>query len=141
MIFYQGSSSVTWQSQKQKIIMVSSCKAEYIMGMAAYQGVWLAHLLAELKSEWCTTYLLKMDSQSAIAISKNLVFHDLSKHIDARFDFIQERNGDGKMDTEHVRTEEQITNILRKPLARERFCELCEKLAVVRIIGNYKIRG
>jgi hypothetical protein len=141
MIFYQGSSSVTWQSQKQKIIMVSSCKAEYIMGMAAYQGVWLAHLLAELKSEWCTTYLLKMDSQSAIALSKNLVFHDLSKHIDARFDFIQERNGDGKMDTEHVRTEEQIANILRKPLARERFCELCEKLAVVRIIGNYKIRG
>jgi hypothetical protein len=33
-------------------------------------------LFAELKSEQCTTFLLKMDSQSAIALSKNHVFHD-----------------------------------------------------------------
>jgi hypothetical protein len=39
----------------------------------------------------------------------------------------------GKLDIEHVRTEEQIADILRKPMAREQFCELHEKLGVVRI--------
>jgi hypothetical protein len=74
-----------------------------------------------------------MDSQSAIALSKNLVFHDRSKHIDIRFHFIRECVGDGKVDIEHVCTEEQIADILTKPLTCERFCELRKKLGVVRI--------
>jgi hypothetical protein len=37
------------------------------------------------------------------------------------------------MDIEHVCTEEKIADILTKPLARERFCELREKLGVVKI--------
>jgi hypothetical protein len=136
-VFYLGSSPMTSQSQKQKVVTLSSCEAEYIAGTtAACQGVWLVRLLAELNSERCTAFLLKMDSQSAIALSKNHVFHDRNKHIDARFHFIRECIGDGKMDIEHVRTEEQIADILTKPLARERFCELCEKLGVVRISGK-----
>jgi len=101
--------------------------------MAACQGVWLSQLLAELKSEERTAFILKMDSQSAIALSKNPVFHERSKHIDARFHFIRECVGDGKLDIEHVRTEEQIADILTMPLARDRFCELREKLGVVKI--------
>jgi hypothetical protein len=50
-----------------------------------------------------------------------------------RFHFIRECVGDGKLDIEHVRTEEQIADIPTKPLARDRFCELREKLGVVKI--------
>jgi hypothetical protein len=92
--------------------------------MVACQSVWLLCLLAELKSERCTTFLLKMDSQSAIAFSKNPVFHDQSKHIDVRFHFIRECIGDGKMGIEHVRTKEHIADILTNPLAREWSCVL-----------------
>jgi hypothetical protein len=90
-------------------------------------------LLARLEQEQCVAFILKMDSQSAIALSKNHVFHDRSKHIAVRFHFIRECVRDGKLDIEHVRTEEQIADILRKPMARERFCDLHEKLGVVRI--------
>ena len=118
----------------QKVVALSSCKAKYIAGTTvAYQGVWLSQLLAELKSEERTTFILKMDSQSAIALSKNPVFHECSKHIDVRFHFIRECVGDGKLDIEHVRTEEHIADILTKPLARDRFCELREKLGIVKI--------
>jgi hypothetical protein len=134
VLFFYGSCPVTWQSQKQKVVALSSCEAEYIAGTtAACQGVWLSQLLAELKSEERTAFILKMDSQSAIALSKNPVFHERSKHIDVRFHFIRECVGDGKLDIEHVRTEEQIADILTKPLARDRFCELREKLGVVKI--------
>lgn len=50
--FFLGSCLVTWQSQKQKVVALSSCEAEYIAGAtAASQGVWLAQLPAELKSK------------------------------------------------------------------------------------------
>jgi hypothetical protein len=78
-------------------------------------------------------FLLKMDSQSAIALSKNPVFHDQRKHIDVRFHFIRECIGDRRMDIEHVCSEEQIADILTKPLTCERFRELHEKLGVVKI--------
>jgi hypothetical protein len=95
VLFFLGSCPVTWQSQKQKVVALSSCKAEYIAGMtASCQGIWLAQLPAELKSEQRIAFLLKMDSQSAIALSKNPVFHDRSKHIDVRFHFIRECVGD-----------------------------------------------
>ena len=134
MLFFLGSCPLTWQSHKQKVGALSSCEAEYIAGTtAACQGVWLAQLLAELKSGQRTAFLLKMYTQSAIALSKNPVFHDRSKHIDVRYHFIRECVGDGKMDIEHVRTEEQIVDILTKPLPRDRFCELRIKLSVVKI--------
>jgi hypothetical protein len=72
VLFFYGSCPVTWQSQKQKVVALSSCEAEYIAGTtAACQGVWLAQLLSELKSEQRTAFILKIDSQSAIALSKN----------------------------------------------------------------------
>jgi hypothetical protein len=90
VVFYLDSYPVTWHSQKQKVITLSSCEAEYIAGTtAACQGVWLAQLLAKLKEQH-TVFNLKMDSQLAIAFSKNPVFHECSKHIDVRFHFIHE---------------------------------------------------
>jgi hypothetical protein len=139
VLFYLGSCPVTWQSQKQKVVALSSCEAEYIAGTtAACQGVWLAQLLAELKSKQRAAFILKMDSQSAIALSKNPVFHDRSKHIDVRYHFIRECIGNGKMDIEHVRTEEQLADILTKPLARDRFCELRVKLGVGKISKEHQ---
>jgi hypothetical protein len=134
VLFFYGSSPVTWQSQKQKVVTLSSYEAEYIAGTtAACQGVWLAQLLFELKSEERTAFILKMDSHYATSLSKNLIFHDRSKHIDVRFHFIRECVGDGKLDIEHVRTEEQIADILTKPLAHTQFCELRAKLGIVKM--------
>jgi hypothetical protein len=141
IVFYVESSPLTWQSQKQKVAALSSYEVEYIIGMtAACQGICLARLLAELKHEPCTTFLLKMDIQSAIALSKNPVFYDRSKHIDVRFHFIHQCIRDGRMDIEHIRTEEKVAEILTKPLARERFCELRDRGDQDQQV-NFRIRG
>jgi hypothetical protein len=41
--------------------------------------------------------------------------------------------GNGKLEIEHVRTEEQIADILTKPLGRVQFLEMRSKLGVVKI--------
>jgi hypothetical protein len=49
VLYYLGHSPITWQSNKQKVVALSSCEAEYIAaGSGACQGVWLARLLKEL---------------------------------------------------------------------------------------------
>jgi hypothetical protein len=95
VLFFLGLNPVTWQSQRQKVIALSSYKAEYIMGItAACQGVWLRKLLSELKFEPCTSFTKKMDNQSDVALCKNPVHHDGSKHIDTRNHFIRQCFGE-----------------------------------------------
>jgi hypothetical protein len=49
VIFFLGHGATTWSSQKQRVVALSSCEAEYIAGTAvACQAVWLARLLEEM---------------------------------------------------------------------------------------------
>lgn len=48
MIYFLSDNPIAWQSSKQKVAL-SSCKTKYIAASAAAcQGIWLAHLMAEL---------------------------------------------------------------------------------------------
>jgi hypothetical protein len=82
-MFFFGRSPVSWQSTKQRVVALSSCEAEYIAAAtAACQGVWLACLLSELKDAEIEVPVLRVDNKSTIALVKNPVHHNRSKHID-----------------------------------------------------------
>jgi hypothetical protein len=132
MVFFMGGSIISWASQKQKVVALLSCEAEYIAAStAAYQAVWLSRMLGEIQGGQPAAVKLLVDNQSAIALSKNPVFHDRSKHIDTRFHFIQECVADGKIEVEHIGTEGQLADILTKALGRVRFIELRRRLGVI----------
>jgi hypothetical protein len=83
LVFFLGQGPVSWQSQKQQVVALSSCEAEYIAAAtAACQGTWLSRLLGELMNEEPRTPKMLIDNKSAIALCKNPVFHERSKHID-----------------------------------------------------------
>jgi hypothetical protein len=132
VIYFLGSSLVTWTSQKQKIVALSSCEAEYVAAAAAAcQGVWLSRLMADLLGTKETPVKLLMDNMSAIALSRNPVHHDRSKHIDTRYHFIRECIEEGRVEVEHVGTAGQLADIFTKPLGRVKFVELRTALGVV----------
>jgi hypothetical protein len=134
VVFFLGGNVITWQSQKQRVVALSSCEAEYIAGAtAACQGVWLARLLAELKGEEAGTFSLNIDNQSAVALSKNPVFHDRSKHIDVKYHYIRECVEENRVQLQSIGTVEQLADICTKALGRERFCELRSKLGVLHV--------
>lgn len=52
MVFYLNGSVITWVSQKQRCVALSSCKAEFMAATAAaFQGLWLRNLLSNLTQE------------------------------------------------------------------------------------------
>lgn len=107
VLFLMDKSLVSWKSQKQKVVALSSCEAEYIAATtAACQGIWLKRLLGELKDEEPGRAILKVDNKSTINLCKNPVLHDRSKHIDTRFHFIRECVEVKKIVVEHVSFED-----------------------------------
>ena len=88
------------------------------------------HLLAYLLGEDSVQVVLKVDNQSAISLSKNPVHHDRSKHIDLRYHFIRDCVELGKVNVEHLRTENQLADILTKSLGRVKFHEMKEKMGM-----------
>jgi hypothetical protein len=91
VIFFLGGNPVTWFSQKQRVVALSSCEVEYIARAgAACQAVWLRRLIRDVLDVELSPPLIKMDNMSAMALSKNPVLHDRSKHIDTKFYFIRE---------------------------------------------------
>ena len=58
----------------------------------------------------------KIDNSSAIALSKNLVFHKCMKRIDAKYHYIRELVSNGEIVLKHCRTEDKFADILTKPL-------------------------
>jgi hypothetical protein len=64
------------------VVALSSCEAEYIAATsAATQALWLARLLGELLGRKTEIVELKVDGKSALALAKNPIFHERSKHI------------------------------------------------------------
>jgi hypothetical protein len=134
VIFFLGNNPVTWQSAKQKVVALSSCEAEYIaVATATCQGVWLHRLLQDFVGHEAEAPRLMVDNMSAIALSKNPVYHDRSKHIDTRYHFIRECIEEGTIVIEYVPTERQLADILTKALGRVRFIQLRSEIGVLEI--------
>jgi hypothetical protein len=79
--YFLGNSIVSWLSQKQKVVALSSCEAEYIAAAtAACQGVWLGRLLGDLMNEEAERVVLNVDNKSTISLCKNPVHRELNQY-------------------------------------------------------------
>ncbi|XP_039840969.1 uncharacterized mitochondrial protein AtMg00810-like [Panicum virgatum] len=120
VIYFLGKNVITWHSQKKRSLLCP-------------HGVWLARLLAELKGKEKGVVKINIDNQSTVQLSKNPVFHDRSKHIDTRFQFIRECIEEGRVCVASIGTTEQLADLMTKALARERFCDLRARLGLVNL--------
>eukprot|EP00253_Pinus_taeda_P012082 PITA_12082 len=83
--FSLGSTSISWMSQKQKSVALSTIEAEYIAAsLASCEAVWLRKLFSELFGFTLDTTVILCYNQSGIRLLKNPVFHDCSKNINIR---------------------------------------------------------
>lgn len=83
--FCLGSTMISWSSRKKKFISLSTTKVEYIATcLACSKVVWLQILFTKLLDQVLELGIIYCDIQSYVKLSKNLVFHEKSKHIEIK---------------------------------------------------------
>ncbi|GKE03752.1 ribonuclease H-like domain, reverse transcriptase, RNA-dependent DNA polymerase [Tanacetum coccineum] len=122
IIFYYGESPISWSTQKQATVALSSCESEFIAATAAAtQALWLKRLLSKLTHSQEEKVTIQVDNKSAIALMKNPVFHGRSKHIDTKYHFIRECVEKEDIQVEFINGEYQKADILTKALPKIKF--------------------
>ena len=138
-------SPVSWSSFKIRAVAASSSEAEY---MAAFHAVreskWLRYLfsdmgygdlspthfgsmdgrdyarerLPDLVDRTEIPMLVACDNKSAIAISKNPVLHNRSKHIKIKYQWVRIEVNKGHVRLKYVNTKENLADVMTKMLPK-----------------------
>ncbi|MCO5560129.1 hypothetical protein L7F22_013736 [Adiantum nelumboides] len=119
--------AISWRSILQNYTSISTTEAEYVaLSEACKEANWLARLVKDLGLEQCLS-VLHCDSQSAIALAKNPVFHSKTKHIDVRYHFNRECLANRNLDLVKIPTSKNTADALTKSLSSHQF-QYCREL-------------
>ncbi|PLW10015.1 hypothetical protein PCASD_24270 [Puccinia coronata f. sp. avenae] len=114
-----GDGAILWKSRKQATVSLSSTEAEYkALSDSCKEGLWLQHLLTELRLRPDSAIPLHVDNEGAKALAKNPEHHARTKHIHACYHFIRECVQEGDISLLHVSTKDMLADMLTKPLPR-----------------------
>jgi len=123
-VFTMGGTAVSWMSRLQKCVALSTTEAEYVaISEAGKEMVWLLTFLKEIgKDQRCRA--LYTDSQSALCLAKNPVFHSRTKHIQLKYHYIRELVKDGTISLEKIQGTKNPADMLTKevPIDKLRLC-------------------
>ena len=125
-VFLIGGAAVSWCSKRQRSVALASCEAEYVAaGEATRELIWETTFMRELGYS-ISTPIIHMDSQSAVQLIHNPVFHDKSKHIQARMHYVRERALEGEVSFRKIKTDFNSSDSLTKGVnnAKTAFCRL-----------------
>ena len=98
---------------------------------AAKEVLWLgrlAHTFRQVDSD--SAPIVYNDNQGVAALSKNLVHHNASKHIDVRYHFVQDCVISGKIGLEKISTTDNVADAMTKCLSADRFRSLRQQMGV-----------
>jgi hypothetical protein len=129
---FLGESLVAWISKKQSSISLSSTEVEYIAATECCTQVeWMKQTLQYIKIVFEEPTTIHCDNTSMISLSKNPVQHSKSKHIPIKYHYLRDHAENKNIKLEYVPTQEQVAYIFTKPLRRDVFEYLRQKLGVI----------
>jgi hypothetical protein len=126
-VFTVGGCAISWKSSLQATVALSTTEAEYMaISEACKEAIWLRGLYNELCGlKVCVT--LFCDSQSAIHLSKDSMYHERTKHIDVKYHFTREVIAQGDIKVVKISTLKNPADMWTKPVTLTKF-ETCSSL-------------
>jgi hypothetical protein len=138
-IFTYGGGAISWRSQRQPTVALSTMEAEYMsLSTCTQQAVWLRRLLTELdgrlgtlreSSESGPTRIME-DNQACIQFAKDPKDHTRAKHIAIRFHFVRECILTGEVRVDYCHTNQMLADLLTKEIASNQFRALLRKMGM-----------
>ena len=130
-LFQIGGTAITWKSQKQSCVALSTAEAEYMaLSKAAQEAVWIRELNSDLGNQQSQPTLIYEDNQSAISMAKNPQFHGRSKHINIKYHYVREQVRAGKIVLKYCPTEDMLADLLTKGIEAVKFERLRNSLGM-----------
>ena len=128
-VFMVGGGAVSWASKLQPTVALSTSEAEYVAACAAAQeALFQRQLMKDVNLPQLDATVIYEDNTGAIAMTENPIDHQRTKHIDIRYHFIRERVANGDIKLVHVATEDQLADLLTKPLVKQKVKSLRERM-------------
>ena len=129
--FYVGANLFVWMSKKQNSVSLFIAEVGYIVARSCCsQLLWMKKLLSDYGISQ-DTIVVYCDNSSAIDISKNLIQHSKTKHIEIIYYFIKDLLERKIVALEYIPTERQNADIFTKPLDRSKFEALRQIIGVI----------
>ncbi|GJT95564.1 hypothetical protein Tco_1091082 [Tanacetum coccineum] len=111
----------SWFLKKQTALAISTTESEYVSaGKACQQALWMKQDLVDYGVRLDDIPIM-CDNKGVIDLSKNPVQHSRTKHIEICHHFLRDNVQKGNISIEKVSSEDNIADILTKPLKREPF--------------------
>ncbi|KAG8481484.1 hypothetical protein CXB51_026330 [Gossypium anomalum] len=120
-VFTIGGCAISWKATLQTTVALSTTEAEYMaITEACKEAIWLKGLFSELNEDLQISTIF-CDSQSAIFLTKDQMFHERTKHIDVRYHFVRDIIARGDIVVSKISTHENPADMMTKSLPITKF--------------------
>ncbi|KAL3514409.1 hypothetical protein ACH5RR_027126 [Cinchona calisaya] len=123
-VFCIGGCAVSWKATLQHVVALSTTEAEYMaITEAIKEALWLKGLFGELNLLQ-DVITIHCDSQSAIHLTKDQMYHERTKHIDVKYHFIRDTIAEKKVSVQKINTRDNPVDMFTKslPVAKFKHC-------------------
>ncbi|XP_072080868.1 uncharacterized protein [Arachis hypogaea] len=131
--FFLGTSLIAWKSKKQNVTR-SSAEAEYrALAAATCEAQWIRFIMNDLKFPQIKPIAIYCDSQAALYIAANSVFHERTKYIEADCHIVRDKTKEQVIKLLPIKSAEQAADILTKALSPKLFDSCHHKFRLLNI--------
>ncbi|XP_040956086.1 probable leucine-rich repeat receptor-like protein kinase At1g35710 [Gossypium hirsutum] len=113
------------------MVAQSTAEVEYVAAAnVVNQAIWLRKILADLNLQQREATEIYCNNKSAVAIAKNPIFNDRTKHFNIKLHVIREMEQAQEVKLIHCNSEEQVGDIFTEALCVSRFNNLRNQIGV-----------
>jgi hypothetical protein len=124
--------AVSWKTTKQKSVSTSTVEAEYVAAsMAVKETMWLRWLVEEIIGKKIANPCVRIDNAGAKMLAENEQLSEKTKHIRYSYHFIKECVKEGIVQLARVPTQDNVADMMTKPLPRVVLEKHCDGLGLV----------
>jgi transposase InsO family protein len=129
-VFLVAGGAISWSSKLQQTVAISTAESELQASCSATkEAKWLRKLFSDIGID-IGTVQIGCDNQAAIALIKNPIASQRSKHIDIIYHFSRECAERGEVSFSYVPSELQLADIMTKALPVHAFQRGCTGLGM-----------